>query len=394
MKWESKWTTEEDPILGVEEKYGDLPTANIIVAGITGTGKSTLINAVFGKELAATGSGIPVTDHISEYEAGDIPIRIWDTVGLELDSNKTKESIQSIKKTIIEQSHLKNRYDCIHAIWYCINSGSNRYQGAELGFIKELYQIGVPFIIVLTQCTGAEEQVNAFENKIREINKSEGLKNIEIVQVLAQEVKYRGMPMPIPAFGLDTLVEVTLKKMPEFIKIGFIAAQRVNQAEKRKASEDIIWTYVDAALRGFWDKVLFVNVFKTDNNIKRMFSSILKLYNMYIPEEALNDILESQGSLDIPNGFYGLISPIRKKYNMKLDEFFRQRENSNYNMQKDKLPHSERAARMIAYYGYTFIDTLEQTWEDLTEEQLEQVDVVVAQLQGRLKGKWKQNRSF
>ncbi len=69
----------------------DLPTANIMVAGITGTGKSTLLNAVFGKELAETGKGRPVTEHIDEYQSSSIPIHIWDTVGLELDSEKTKE---------------------------------------------------------------------------------------------------------------------------------------------------------------------------------------------------------------------------------------------------------------------------------------------------------------
>ena len=61
----------------------DLPTANIMVAGITGTGKSTLLNAVFGAEVAATGKGRPVTEQIDEYQSADIPIHIWDTVGLE-----------------------------------------------------------------------------------------------------------------------------------------------------------------------------------------------------------------------------------------------------------------------------------------------------------------------
>lgn len=32
----------------------ELPTANIVLAGITGTGKSTLINAIFGSKLAKT----------------------------------------------------------------------------------------------------------------------------------------------------------------------------------------------------------------------------------------------------------------------------------------------------------------------------------------------------
>ena len=96
----------------------DLPVANIIVAGKTGTGKSTLINAVFGSDMAATGSGKPVTEHIDEYENGDIPIHIWDTVGLELDSEKTKESIKSIKATIASKAETNDQYDRIH---YCVD---------------------------------------------------------------------------------------------------------------------------------------------------------------------------------------------------------------------------------------------------------------------------------
>ena len=81
-----------------------LPTANIMVAGITGTGKSTLLNAVFSSDLAATGTGRPVTDQIAEYDSPNIPIHIWDTVGLELDSEKTKESIKAIRDTIANKS--------------------------------------------------------------------------------------------------------------------------------------------------------------------------------------------------------------------------------------------------------------------------------------------------
>ena len=74
------------------ENHADMPPANIMVAGITGSGKSTLLNAVFGTEVAETGKGRPITERIDEYHSENVPIRIWDTVGLELDSVKTKKS--------------------------------------------------------------------------------------------------------------------------------------------------------------------------------------------------------------------------------------------------------------------------------------------------------------
>ena len=364
----------------------DLPTANIMVAGITGTGKSTLLNAVFGAEVAATGKGRPVTEQIDEYQSADIPIHIWDTVGLELDSEKTKESINAIRETIAQKAESKDQFDRVHAIWYCINSGSSRYQGAELDFIKNLHSIGVPFIIVLTQCIGDPDEINAFEKQIRDLNTSMGMNDIEIVQVCAQDFKLRGFT--IEAFGLDVLVDTTLKRLPDFIKGGFAAAQRVSKAQKRALCEDIIFDYVDVAQKGFWDKVPVINVFTTDKKISKMFVKIGKLYNTTIPEESIQNIIKELGGIDIENGFWGLLSPISKKYDQKVDDLFKQKKSQGYNVQLDKLDKSERVSRMIAFYGYSFLDAMEQLWEDLTEEQLKNIDFVLDRLKGILKRKF------
>lgn len=356
-----------------------LPNANIMVAGITGTGKSTLINAVFKSEMATTGSGRPVTDHIAEYKNEDIPICIWDTVGLELDSQKTKESIKSIKSTIASKSLSDDLYDRVHAIWYCINSGSNRYQGAELEFIKELYSIGVPFIIVLTQCSGDENEVNVFENEIKGINAAMGMSNIKIVQVLALPVKYRGIPEPVPAFGLEDLVKTTLGLLPDFIKSGFVAAQRVSQSEKRSECEAIICEYVRAAQRGFWDKVSIVKIFCTDSKIRNMCKKVTEIYNTVLSSQNVKKIMEGT-RLDASNTFFGLISPIDMGYSKRITELLEKKKEDGFSVQVADVEKNDRAARMIAFYGYTFIDSIEELWKKLTEEQLKDVEMVTNNL--------------
>lgn len=369
-----------------------LPAANIMVAGITGTGKSTLINAVFGSKMAATGSGRPVTDHIEEYQNEEIPIHIWDTVGLELDSNKTKESIKAIKETIASKASVKDPYDRVHAIWYCINSGSNRYQGAELSFIKELHSIGVPFIIVLTQCSGDEDEINAFESEIKKINASMGMNDIDIVQVLALPVKYRGMPNAIPAFGLDKLIKATVDRMPDFIRSGFIAAQRVSQSEKRKECEEIIFSYVVEAQKGFWDRVPIVNVFLTDNNIKNMFIKLGKMYNAVLPANSIEKIRNDSG-VDFKNNFWGLISPVDMGYSKKITALLEKKKSEGYDVKAADVEKNARAARMIAFYGYIFMDSVEELWRIMTEEELRNVDKVVEKLIKIINQKLKERKS-
>ena len=363
----------------LKERGDDLPPANILVAGITGTGKSTLLNAIFGKNLAETGTGRPVTEHMSEYHSEDIPIRIWDTVGLELDSEKTRKSIGDICAKIAEMAEHPDPYDKVHAIWYCINSNSKRYQGAELEFIKKLHSLGVPFIIVMTQCHESIDVVDAFQREIEKINDSMGLNDIDVVQVMATPYEVRG-PLVIEPFGLDELVSLTCKKLPEFIVKGFVAAQKVSQREKRAESEGIIYDYVEQAMKGFWDKVPIVNVFTTDDKIKRMFCNLGKMYNTLLNPEEVNKVIH-ESDIDFHDNFWGLIAPFDiVGYSDKITALLEGKKETGFTVEVAKIEKRERAARMIAFYGYTFIDSIEELWEKSTEAQLKDISATVNRL--------------
>ena len=374
----------------------ELPTANIIVAGITGTGKSTLINAVFGSEMAKTGSGRPVTENIDEYQNKDIPVHIWDTVGLELNSEKTAKSIRDIKETIAKKADTDDPYDTIHTIWYCINSGSNRYQGAELDFIKELHSTHLPFIIVLTQCYGSKKKITEFEEQIKEINRQERMDDISIVRVLAQDFDVEiddDNVIHKPAFGLDELVDETLGRLPEFIKSGFVAAQRVSKGRKREQCENIIYEYAKAAQEGFWDKVPIINIFTTDNKIIKMFRKIGGIYNTVLSEESVNTVIK-ESKVDFKNNFWGLIAPFDIiGYNDKISNLLAGKKKDGFSVKVEDIPKDERAARMIAFYGYIFIDSIEELWEKFTEKQLEDVDMVVDNLIGIINRKLSERKA-
>lgn len=71
-------------INSVNSKMKNLKKLNIVVLGKSGVGKSTLVNAVFGFDIAETGIGRPVTNHMKKYTKKDFPMAIYDTKGFEL----------------------------------------------------------------------------------------------------------------------------------------------------------------------------------------------------------------------------------------------------------------------------------------------------------------------
>ena len=73
-----------DAINGIAEQINNLSILNIMVAGKTGVGKSTLINAVFKEHLADMGMGKPVTTYMRKITKKDVPLAIYDTRGFEL----------------------------------------------------------------------------------------------------------------------------------------------------------------------------------------------------------------------------------------------------------------------------------------------------------------------
>ena len=365
--------------IGTLEK---MPTANIIVTGLTGVGKSTLINAVFGKKLAETGRGRPITQDIKMYESEDQPIRIWDSAGFELDADRTEKTIQGLKDIIADKSKSPNQFDRIHAIWYCTQATGDRFQKFEANFVRRLYENHVPFIIVMTKCFSDDDDIE-FEETIHNILNENGLGSIAIVRTLAEEKKVGGFV--VPPSGLDKLIDLTLEKMPEFLKSSFVAAQRIDKSKKRELSVKEIEKYVRAAKEGFWDKVPIANIISTNNKLNKMFEHIAQLYNTNLTPDKIEEVIKFSTS-EWKGAIATLLEPFKGGWPNELKTLVKKLElETDMNMNESNYSPAEKSAWFIAVMGLRFMYAIEAVWDELTESQLKDLEMVVERLKTKLK---------
>jgi hypothetical protein len=99
----------------LQQARKDIGRFNIIVAGRTGVGKTTLIGAVFGRDVGNTMMGRPRTRGRIWYpenpDEADI-LRLCDTEGLEMD--RYRETIEGLKREVATRNGSHDPFDHIH----------------------------------------------------------------------------------------------------------------------------------------------------------------------------------------------------------------------------------------------------------------------------------------
>lgn len=228
----------QEAIDAIAEKIKNLNTLNIIVAGKTGVGKSTLINAVFRDQLAETGMGKPVTDHMRKISKKGIPLSIYDTKGFELGKEVQQQVKQEIVETISRELATKDINKAIHCIWYCINTASNRVEPEEIEWLRELAKENqitqVPIIVVLTQ-SFSKKNAQAMRKMILD----ENLDVVQVVSVLAEDYEIDDEYV-VKSYGLDVLIHIMGEALPDELIDTLQNVQIASLAEKKKRAQAAI----------------------------------------------------------------------------------------------------------------------------------------------------------
>jgi len=232
-EWE-KFCSEENKLL-----------PNIMLLGATGCGKSSLINLVFGKEMAVVNDVSRGTTGFETYWGREhgMSVNLIDSRGYEMEDG-SGESFSSYYNSIKEkmaESKRKDPLEKIHIIWFCISVAAGRIQVYDTQILKLLRgdsELQSRISIVLTKCDEDDEDGSAVKIFKR---------------IIATDV---GNSLPVFEVSTDANLKLDLEKLMVWsanqldnadLKEAFVASQMMNLDAKREAAIARIGFYAVAA---------------------------------------------------------------------------------------------------------------------------------------------------
>jgi uncharacterized protein (DUF697 family)/GTP-binding protein EngB required for normal cell division len=219
------------------EAFAALGCFNLAVFGKTGVGKSTLVNAIFGRDVAATGVGKPVTRGLVYHRHPDGFLGLYDSEGFE--TGTAGDAIVDGLRRLVADHRARAVDEQIHAVWYLVRWSDRRFERAQEQFVRELAALGLPVIVVMTQVPSRGGEVHPEATEFADYIESLGLPirphgRVVLTNALIDEFTQS------PVLGLQTLLDDTYLVIPEVAEAALTAAQVLDVGRKKKAVAAII----------------------------------------------------------------------------------------------------------------------------------------------------------
>ena len=256
--------------------------ANILIAGRSGVGKSTLINTVFRGDFAEVGQGRPVTRETREYSREGYPLTILDTRGLEMqDYRETTEALAALIK---QRRHDPDPAKHLHVAWVCIAEDSRRVEEGESHLVSRLDEVGLPIVGVITKARAD----GGFRSEVQQLLPQAG----QVVRVRARSEQFDD-GHELPVMGLEQLVEATSEVLPEGIRNAFAAAQKVSVELKVQRARNAVRAASVAAGTVAANPIPFSDALLLAPLQVGMLATITQLFGIPVGREFLATLLTS-----------------------------------------------------------------------------------------------------
>lgn len=209
-----------------EKKY-----PNIMLLGISGAGKSSLVNCVFGTDDAEVSNVAPETKGYCNFFDGHKygrKINLIDTAGYEL--SQADSYFSSISQAIDS----KYNGEPIHILWYCLSVGNERIEDIDIRILKFFMKkesIKDKLCIVFTHCD-IDDDKGSIAKEFKKVLQSKGLMELPTFEVSIN---------PKLPLQLSDLIQWSTEQIKdEDFRQSFIGSQMVDLELKKKEAERII----------------------------------------------------------------------------------------------------------------------------------------------------------
>jgi uncharacterized protein (DUF697 family)/GTPase SAR1 family protein len=229
-----------------DEQADRIGRFNLAIFGKTGVGKSTLINAIFGEDIAQTGIGEPVTrdSHLYMHHTGHFGV--LDTRGLEI--GQDNQQILDDLRAYVRQMRRLELKDQVHVAWYCVRASDRRFEETEAEFVRALDHLGLPVLLVLTQVPRRKDSYHPDAVRLAEEIRAMDLPVTggTAFMTYAKADEFAGFD----SHGLHDVLDATFQVAPQGVQQALVAAQQIDFSRKRaeaKRAIDIASTAAAAA---------------------------------------------------------------------------------------------------------------------------------------------------
>ena len=217
---------------------------NVLVIGNSGVGKSTLINAVLGEEIAETSWGKEgTTKELKMYENKEIPFRVIDTVGFEPSPKKLKQAIGAVKKWSNDSAKEGHEDNQINLIWFCVDGTAGKlFQKTmeDLSKATEMWD-SVPVIVAITKSYSEpdrEKNIDMVNNAFAKQKRYS--KNLRKVIPVVADTFVINDDACAPPEGITELIDATNDLMPEGLKAGENDLAKFKLDRKRVMAHSVV----------------------------------------------------------------------------------------------------------------------------------------------------------
>jgi uncharacterized protein (DUF697 family)/GTPase Era involved in 16S rRNA processing len=259
-----------------EEKGRDLGRFNLAIFGKTGVGKSTLVNAIFGEDVAETGIGAPVTQGSHLYLHAEGHFGVLDTRGLEIGTDDSiilrelEEYVRELRRAPLAEQ--------VHVAWYCIRAGDRRFEDTEEAFIRGLDRLGLQVLVALTQVPMRDGQYHPDALELVKVitDRDLPLHGEPIFLTNAKADEFAGLA----AHGLQELLDATFRAAPQGVQAALTAAQKIDLKRKRADAEKAVKAAATAAAAAGATPIPFSDAAVLVPIQLAMMASIAHIYNI------------------------------------------------------------------------------------------------------------------